>query len=122
MNFAATMLVVIAITHLGCEILSRAFSIDRAALFYVVRGMEGVFLYGVWLGHSPYVSAVALWGMVESALTSVCGSLYIVEPVEPVPFQGLCDARSGMPIFYYSGLVVASLLALSLALRRGRRV
>lgn len=122
MNFGVALLIVVAMTHLACELISKAFSIDRAALFYVARGLEGVYLYGLWLGHSPFVSAVALWGLVESALTSVCGSLYIVEPIEPVPLQGLCDARSGMPVFYYSGLVVASLLALSLALRRGRHV
>ena len=121
-GFAVALLGVVAFTHLGYEVLAQAVVIDRASVFYVARGFEGVFLYGVWVGHSPYVTAVALWGMAESALTSVCGSLYIVEPIDPAPFQGLCDAKSGLPVFYYMGLVAASLLALVLVLNGRRRV
>lgn len=116
------LLIVVALTHVGSEVIAKQFGVDRAALFYVMRGLEGVALYGLLLTHSPCVAAVALWGMGEEALTSVCGALYIVEPVDPAPFQGLCDVRAGMPVFSYLGLVAASLLALMLAMRRKHRV
>lgn len=114
------LLLVVAGTHVGSALVAQQAHIDRAALFYVLRGVEGVFLFGLLLRHSTTVAAVALWGMAEEALTSVCGALYIIEPVEPVPLQGLCDVRTGAPVFTWCGLFLAAALAGSLAMRRAR--
>lgn len=116
----AALLIVVAVTHFGTELIARQFGADRAALFYVARGVEGVFLFGLLLRHSPLVAAVAAWGMIEEGMTSVCGALYIAKPAEPEPLQGLCDARLGMPVFTYAGLICALLLAASVAVRRSR--
>lgn len=120
LTLAVVFLALIAFTHLGYEVVHQATGLDRAAVFYVARGLEGAFLYALFMGHSPYVAAVALWGVVESAMTSICGALYIIEPVNPGAWQGLCDVKTGMPVFYYSGLIIACLLALSIAIRRQR--
>lgn len=120
-GLALGLLVVVAMTHLGTNVISKQFGIDRAWLFYIMVGIQGVFLYCAFLRVSPSVAAVALWGAIESGMTSVCGSLAYFKPIEPKEWEGLCDAQLGFPVFHYFGLVAAAMLALSLAIRRVRR-
>lgn len=117
----AALLLLVLTVHVGTDAISSAFGLDRAWVFYVARGIEGTVLYGLLLRHSPLVAAVAAWGMLESAMTSICGALAMVMPLKPAPFQGLCDAATGMPAFTYAGLIAAAFLGLSLAIRRNRR-
>ena len=121
-GLALAMFVVIAVTHVGTNLLAKQFGIDRAWLFYILVGVQGVFLYGLWLKHSPAVATVALWGLIESGMTSVCGSLAYFKPIEPAEWEGMCDAKLGFPIFHWFGLIAAALLALSFALRWRRNV
>ena len=71
-------------------------------------------------GVSPWVGAVATWGMVESALTSICGSLSMIKGGAANSPMGICSAETGMPVAYFGSLITASLLALTLAFRRLR--
>lgn len=120
---ASVLLVLVAMTHYGYDLLAQAFDDAEAAaraLFYVLRGIEGFALFGVvWMlaprrPRPAYIglSLACAWGMLEEAQTSVCRLAQgIQNVVSPGPFRGLCDVVTGLPIYMLTAglvLVVAS--------------
>lgn len=110
-------MIAVALTHIGSDVVATQLGVSRGWCFYIARGLEGVFLFGLLLNVSPYVAAAALWGVIEEAMTSVCGAVTWLHPVQLNGMQGLCDAQLGFPLFHWVGLILACLLAMSIALR-----
>ena len=112
MRLPVILLVLIASTHYGYEILASAYQDQGAAaraIFYALRGIEGAALFVVvgLLARRPLVWLVCLWGAVEESQTTVCR---LARGIENVPgydaFQGLCGAP-----WYTLGLMVMAILA-----------
>lgn len=112
MRLPVILLVLIAFTHYGYEILASAYQDQGAAaraIFYALRGVEGTALFVVvgLLARRPLVWLVCLWGAAEEAQTTTCR---LARGIENVPgyesFQGLC----GSP-WYTVGLMAAAGLA-----------
>lgn len=112
MKLAALLLLVIAATHYGYAPLAEQFSDpDGAAraIFYVVRGIEGVALFAAiaWLSPQPAVLLACLWGVLEEGETAVCRmSMGIGNTVQAGLFDGLCG-----PGWYVLGVCIAAGLA-----------
>ncbi len=119
-RLAVFLLLAVTFTHYGYEVVAGLYE-DRAAAaqgaFYILRGMEGAFLYGLigLLIRKPLVVAVCLWGAIEEAQTSVCGVAHGLVGKHPYqPFVGLCGVE-----MYWLGVVVAACLAVVLLDRIG---
>ena len=121
LELAACLVIIIVVIHIGTPLVAKHFGVDWAWLFYIMRGIGGAFVFGLFLRVSPYVAAAALWGLIEEGMTSVCGAITWAYPVQPKAVEGLCDAQLGFPLFHWLGLLMASLLALSIAVRDYRR-
>lgn len=123
MKLASALLLLVGVCHFGYDQMARAYADQAAAaraLFYILRGIEGVCLFGAVavLARNRWVFAVCSFGMFEEGETAICRA---AKPIAERPavelFQGLC----GEP-WYGVGLFVALVLAACLAdaLREGR--
>jgi hypothetical protein len=105
----ATMLV----THYGYEPLAGSQSAAQA-WFYVLRGIEGVVLFGAIIALLPRSAtpalAVCLWGIWEEGQTAACRLAHGINNLPtPERWQGLCDAITGWPIYMLTLSIVAAL-------------
>lgn len=119
-RLAALLLLAIGVTHFGYELIAKLYQDPGAskAWFYILRGMEGAFLYAVVmvLANSRAVAAVCSLGMIEEGLTAACRlSKPIGEVPAHIPFQGLCGEG-----WYTSGLIALAVVATGLLYELGR--
>jgi hypothetical protein len=123
MRLAAALLLLVACCHYGDSLLAQGYDNPEAAaraIFYILRGIEGVVLFAVIaaITRNRYAFAVCLFGMFEEGQTAICRA---AKPIAERPavelFKGLC----GEP-WYGVGLLLAALIAASMAdkLREGR--
>jgi hypothetical protein len=109
---AAWLLLLVAFTHYAADPLSAWLGFRAATWFYVLRGLEGAALFWLLRRLSPARAWrwCCTWGAVEEMLTAGCGAAMMLRPVYPGPFQGLCDAQTGLPL-YQIGVAAAAVLA-----------
>lgn len=121
MKLAIPLLLVVAVTHFGYELLALGYDQREAAAkawFYMLRGVEGVALFGAIAAvyRQRAVIAVCLLGMFEEGMTTACrASKPIGGVIGYEPFSGLCG-----PEWYRLGQGLLGLLALGLAYETGR--
>lgn len=120
-RLAVPLLLLVAVTHYGYDLLALAYE-ERAAAakawFYMLRGLEGFVLFAVVaaLVRSRAVRAVCILGMSEESLTVACrASKPIGEALGYAPFAGLCGRE-----WYFAGLIALGLVALGIAYDLGR--
>lgn len=122
MKAAIALLLVVAGAHFGYELIALGYGQREAAAkawFYMLRGLEGVALFGVIAAMSRHraVIAVCALGMFEEGMTTACRAS---KPIGGVlgyePFAGLCG-----PEWYRLGLGLVGLVALGLAYETGRK-
>ena len=112
MRLAAIILCMVAFTHYGYDPLASFYADhERAgrAIFYVLRGLEGVALFLVvgLLSRSSAVALACLWGAVEEGQTAVCRLAAGLEAAPAVPaFSGLCGQDA-----YWLGIGIAAVIA-----------
>lgn len=120
-RLAVPLLVVVAATHFGYDVLALAYQQQEAAArawFYVLRGLEGFVLFAVIAAQTREraLFAVCLLGMSEESLTAACR---VSRPIGEIPgyepFVGLCGRG-----WYFAGVIALGLLALGLAYDLGR--
>lgn len=115
MRLAAIILCMVAFTHYGYDHLAALYPEPArvtGALFYVLRGLEGVALFLVvgLLSRSWWVVAACLWGAVEEGQTAVCRLAAGIDVKPSVPlFSGLCGQDA-----YWLGIVVAAVIAIAM--------
>lgn len=113
MRLAALLLAVIALCHYAYEPLAQQYDNPAraaAAIFYILRGMEGAILYllvGLLAGHR-LVWLLCIWGSFEEGESAVCQlAIGVVNRRPYEPFQGICGNG-----YYMFGIVIAGWLAL----------
>lgn len=123
-GLASLLLVLVVVTHYAYEPLAGFYANQRhaaQAIFYALRGVEGAVLYLVVWSLTPFrplsvrlaVSTVCAWGALEEAQTAVCMAANgFGGKVATVPYAGLCDAVTGLPIYMGTLLLVLLLFAL----------
>lgn len=120
-KLAVPLLLLVAATHFGYELLALGYEQRAAAAkawFYVLRGVEGFFLFAIVasLIRSRAVVVICLLGMSEESLTAVCRvSRPIGEAPGYAPFVGLCGDG-----WYFAGLIALGIVALAIAYDLGR--
>lgn len=120
-HLAVPLLLLVAVTHFGYEVLAMAYQQQEAAArawFYVLRGVEGLVLFALIasLVRSRAVIAVCILGASEESLTAACRvSKPIGELPGYAPFAGLCGRE-----WYFAGLIALGLVALGIAYDLGR--
>lgn len=121
MKLAVSLLATVGAVHFGYDLIALAYPDPGAAAkawFYMLRGIEGVVLFGIVaaLARTRGVIAVSLLGMFEEGMTTACRAS---KPIGGVlgyePFSGLCG-----PEWYRLGLGLLGLIALGLAYEIGR--
>ena len=121
MKLAIALLLTVAATHFGYELLAMGYDQRAAAAkawFYALRGLEGFVLFAVIasLVRSRAVLAVCCLGMSEESLTAACR---VAKPIGEspgyAPFAGLCGQE-----WYFAGLIALGLVALGIAYDLGR--
>lgn len=104
------MLALVALVHYGYDPIATLLpGVSPAALFYVLRGVEGAILFAVVLtqASSLPLALVAGWGMIEEFQTAACRlSADMGTAPAVVAFSGLCG-----PWAYALGIVVIAALA-----------
>lgn len=122
MRLAVPLLLLVAVTHFGYELLALGYDQREAAAkawFYMLRGVEGVALFGIVAALSRHraVIFVCVLGMLEEGMTTACRAS---KPIGGVlgyePFSGLCG-----PGWYQFGLGLVALVALAIAYETGRK-
>lgn len=114
-SVAALLLLLIAVVHYGIDpICSLVPSLEHStkALFYVLRGLEGVVLFAVIGFMCRVLWPICAWGALEEGETAVCRLVAgpLDRPPAAVAWSGLCGEASGLP-WYSIGLVIAAMLA-----------
>ena len=121
MRLAVALLFLIGLVHFGYDWIAQAYEQQDAAAkawYYMLRGVEGVALFGVVASKYRHraVTAICLVGMFEEGLTTACRAS---KPIGGVlgyePFAGLCGRE-----WYAIGLVLLGLVALGFAYEIGR--
>lgn len=133
----AVLLLAVAVPHYAYELLGSMWPDPvRAARawFYVLRGFSGAILFATvavlagmlagatqrWRWFVP-VALVCAWGFTEEAETGICRlGLGIGAAPPDVHWRGLCDALTGLPL-YWLGLVTLSLLGVLVAAIGGEK-
>lgn len=121
MKLAVPLLVTVAVTHFGYDVIALLYEQQDAAArawFYMLRGIEGAFLFALVAALSRHraVVAVCLLGLSEESLTAACrASKPIGEFLGYAPFTGLCGRE-----WYFAGLIALGLVALGIAYDLGR--
>lgn len=126
---SAWALILVATVHLGYEPAAAWLFPDARvaagkAIFYILRGFEGVALWCAVLvlarGRSPALVVACVWGAVESAQTALCRLALPMGGAPPVApaFGGICDVAAGFPVAGVMAAVV--LVALSIVQECGR--
>lgn len=114
------LLLIAAVAHLAPDHIADLLGQSPAAWEYVLRGIEGVSLWGIAGAHykSPEAISIASYGMWESAQLTACR---VSHPMQHAPIleqgQGLCSAI-GWPVGYWAPAIVAGItfvLAVKLA-------
>jgi hypothetical protein len=114
----SALLLLAALAHLAPEHLAEALGQSTAAWEYVLRGIEGVALWGLAGEHfrTPEAWAISAYGMWESAQLSACRAAY---PMDRSPLleagQGLCSS-AGWPVGYWAPILV-SIAAFAVAVK-----
>lgn len=116
MRLAAFLLLLVAMTHFSYPYLAAGYAHPGEAervWFYILRGIEGTALFvlvGLLAGRRM-VWAVCAAGAIEESQTSIC---QLAIGIETAPahsaFEGICGKG-----YYMMGLIVALVLAVSLA-------
>lgn len=120
-RLAVPLLLAVAVTHFGYELIALAYTEQAAAAkawFYMLRGLEGVVLFGAIaaLSKSLAVTLVCALGIWEEGLTVACrASKPIGEALGYAPFVGLCGRE-----WYWIGLAALGLVALGIAYDLGK--
>lgn len=115
MRLAALILFMVTLTHYGYDHLAALYPEPArvtGAIFYVLRGLEGVALFLVvgLLSRSWWVASACLWGAVEEGQTAVCRMAAGVDVKPAVPlFSGLCGQEA-----YWLGILVAAVIAIAM--------
>ena len=110
------MLVLVGAVHYGYHPLTGWLGLSAAAWFYVLRGLEGVVLYAALWGLAPKSAVIrigCLWGIVESAQTSICRLAAGAGFTSPAAYRGVCDSVSGVSISAVVALVVLVAIAIA---------
>lgn len=121
MRLATPLLLLVAATHFGYELLALGYDQREAAAkawFYIARGIEGAALFAIIAARSKNLSVVlvCVLGLSEESLTAACrASKPIGESLGYAPFTGLCG-----PGWYSAGLIALGLVALGIAYDLGR--
>jgi hypothetical protein len=103
------LLLVAAVAHLAPDHIAEVMGQSAAAWEYVLRGIEGVALWGIAGAHykTPEAVAIAAYGMWESAQLSACRAAHSMSHAPRLePGQGLCTA-AGWPVGYWAPSIVA---------------
>lgn len=120
-RLAILLLLCVAATHFGYDLIALAYTEQAAAAkawFYMLRGLEGVVLFGVIaaLSKSIAVTLVCALGAWEEGLTVACrASKPIGDALGYAPFVGLCGRD-----WYWIGLAALGLVALGIAYDLGK--
>ena len=120
-SLAVPLLVIVAVTHFGYDVIALLYKQQEAAArawFYLLRGIEGAFLFAVIAAMARYraVVAVCLLGLTEESLTAACrASRPIGELPGYAPFAGLCGRE-----WYFAGLIALGIVALGIVYDLGR--
>lgn len=116
-GLAALLLLVVASTHYGYDLLAAGYSDTAAAAkawFYVLRGVAGVVLFAViwalayqrWGRAALIVALPCAWGLAEEGQTAICR---LSRPIAEFPghdlFVGLCGSD-----LYWLGVVAAAVI------------
>lgn len=124
---AALLLLVVAVTHYGYDLLAAGYADAQAAAkawFYILRGAGGVVLFAVvllqawrrWGRAALIVALPCIWGMVEEGQTAACR---LGRPIAEAPghelFSGLCGSD-----WYWLGVVAAAVIGGMILDYRGR--
>ena len=102
MKLAVFLLLLVAATHYGYDVLAMSYADPvqaGKAWFYILRGVEGAALFGIVaaMAKRPAVFIVCLFGMVEESQTAICrASLPIAEQPAVAAFSGLCGSSWAM--------------------------
>lgn len=121
MRLAVSLLLLVAVTHYGYDLIALAYPQRDAAAkawFYIARGIEGAALFGVIAAtaRSRALAAVCILGLTEESLTAGCrASKPIGGLLGYEPFSGLCGQG-----WYFAGLIALGLVALGIAYDLGR--
>lgn len=103
------LLLVAAVAHLAPEHIAQYLGQSTGAWEYVLRGIEGVALWGVAGSHykTPEAMAIAAYGMWESAQLTACRAAHsMFHAPRLAPGEGLCTA-AGWPVGYWAPAIVA---------------
>lgn len=115
---AALILLVVAVTHYGHDLLATGYTSAPAASkawFYILRGAAGVVLFAViaalayqrWGRKSLLILIPCVWGMAEEGQTAICR---LSRPIAEAPshelFSGLCGSD-----WYWLGVIAAAVIA-----------
>ena len=123
MNLFALLLLAVAVTHYGVDVICALFpSLEHASrgLFYAMRGVEGLIAFLVIGYIRPALWAVCLWGAFEEGQTAACRLSYGFGSVPSVsPWTGLCGEETHLPL-YMMGIVIAALLVRKVQNARSR--
>lgn len=120
-SLAVALLLLIAATHYGYDLISLAYSQPEAAAkawFYILRGIEGaaLFLVVAVMAKHRAVLIVCLLGSSEEGLIALCRASKPIGGVPGyAPFTGLCGQE-----WYFVGLIAMGLTALGIAYDLGR--
>ena len=115
MRLAAIILCMVAFTHYGVDHVAALYPEPTrvtGAIFYCLRGIEGValFLFVGLLSRSWWVVAACLWGALEEGQTAVCRLAVGIDVKPAVPlFSGLCGTDA-----YWLGIFVAAVIAIAI--------
>lgn len=110
----ALLLIVIAITHYGYDVICNLFhglNGLEPQVFYILRGIEGVALFSIIAKIRKSLAIFCLWGIFEEGQTSVCQALQMIHPVAgKLGYgEGLCDQQTNFP-FYMVGVLIMALI------------
>ena len=128
LTLTAVLLLAVAVPHYAYEPLASAWPDPvRAARawFYVLRGFSGAVLFATiavlagmlarrWIW--PVV-LVCVWGFMEEAETGICRlGLGIGSTAPDVRWHGLCDALTGLPM-YWMGVAALGVFGVLIAMK-----
>lgn len=127
LRFGILLFAMVLLTHYGAAPLAELSPNPPGAVrawFYILRGFEGVFLFGAILALLDVIHRAGVlripayarflcfgscaWGMLEEGETAVCRLAIGVNDKTPsLVWSGLCDSCTGLPIYVATLCLVA---------------
>lgn len=94
----ALLLVILAVPNLAPWPLQQLGWVDATLAHYALYGVAVAALCMLLMPESARVWwLICAFGAIEGLMCATCGALYLVAPVLPGPFEGMCDKMTGLP-------------------------